>query len=112
MSARRTKKTKKTQKPERDYTGDARDNWRRRGRRENSIDRNSSETFVCVLCVKKKYNVPARRRRTCCSRTRRRWPWFLFLLMKCVVCVCPREKTVREFNSREKEAAENLGCRV
>lgn len=53
MSSRRTKKTKKTQKPERDYTGDARDNWRRRGRRENSIDRNSSETFVCVLCVKK-----------------------------------------------------------
>ena len=89
VSSRRTKKTKKTQKLERDYTGDARDNWRRRGRRENSIDRNSSETFVCVLCVKKKYNVPARRRRTCCSRTRRRWPWFLFLLMKCVVCVCP-----------------------
>ena len=115
MSSRRRKKTKKTQKPERDYTGDARDNWRRRGRRENSIDRNSSETFVCVLCVKKKYNVPARRRRTCCSRTRRRWPWFLFLLTKCVVCVCPRarkQKTVREFNSREKDAVENLGCRV
>ena len=75
----------------------------------------STETLLKrlrVLCIKKKYSVPARRRRTCCSRTRRRWPWFLILLMKCVVCVCPREKTVREFNSREKDAAENLGCRV
>jgi hypothetical protein len=75
----------------------------------------STETLlkrlVCYV-LKKKYSVPARRRRTCCSRTRRRWPWFLFLLMKCVACVCPREKTVREFNSREKDAAENLGCRV
>jgi hypothetical protein len=53
VSSRRTKKTKKTQKPERDYTGDARDNWRRRGRRENSIDRNSSETFVVCYVLKK-----------------------------------------------------------
>jgi len=53
VSSRRTKKTKKTQKPERDYTGDARDNWRRRGRRENSIDRNSSESlFVCYVLKK------------------------------------------------------------
>ena len=53
MSSRRRKKTKKTQKPERDYTGDARDNWRRRGRRENSIDRNSSESlFVCYVLKK------------------------------------------------------------
>ena len=79
-----------------------RDNWRRRGRRENSINNNNYSKVCGVLIKKKEHNIPARRRRTCCSRTRRRWPWFLFLLCVCVMCVSAREKTVREFTSQKR----------